>query len=129
MTVLVKILAFIASLLFALPTFSQVRGTPEDFARKRLENVQKATKISEQQEKELIALFLDTMNKRDEAFAARRENGESREVSQAKIQKIRDEEMAKIKKILSPEQAKAYTDYLEKMKQEAGQRQVDQEKK
>ncbi|MDR0766618.1 MAG: hypothetical protein LBF09_06765 [Odoribacteraceae bacterium] len=128
MTARATILAFIASLLITTPALAQVKGGPEDFARKRVETVKKATKISGQQEKELIALFIETINKRDEIFASRRENGENQEQSRTRIQKVRDEEMTKIKKILSPEQAKAYTDYLEKMRQETGQRQVDQKK-
>ena len=122
-----KILPLIVSILLATPALSQVKGGPEDFARKRVEIVMKATKISEQQEKALTTLFLETIARRDEIFADRQPGGGKE--TQAKIQKLRDEETAKIKKILSSAQFKAYEAHLEKLKQEAEQRRIDQEKK
>ena len=124
-----KVIVWIAFVFFALNATAQLRGGPEDFARKRVENMKQAVTLSVQQEKEIIALFVETLAQRDETFAARRESGETREAVGAKLQKLRDEETAKLKKILNPEQFKAYTAYLEKQREEATRRGQEQERK
>jgi hypothetical protein len=117
-----KVTTLFILILFTLAATAQQKGTPEEIAGKRVDNVKKAVTLSGQQEKELRALFLQTLEKRDVLFANRRDNGESREESEKKFQKVKDEENAGIKKILTPAQYKAYTAHVEKQHREAEQR-------
>ncbi|MDR2130394.1 MAG: hypothetical protein LBP56_04395 [Odoribacteraceae bacterium] len=121
-----KIITLIASILVASSAVAQQRGTPEEFAKKRVETVKKELSLTGQQEKELAALFLETIHKRDEIFASRRGNNETREQTQERLKKVKDEEKAKIQKILSPDQFKAYTAFLEKQRKEAERRGKEQ---
>jgi LAS superfamily LD-carboxypeptidase LdcB len=120
-----KLQALILTTLFAVAAtnvIAQQRGTPEEMIQKRVDNIKKEVKLTADQEKKLAAIFLETLNKRDELFASRRGSGETREAAQEKFRQVKEDENAKIKKLLTAEQYKAYTSYLEKQQKEAEQR-------
>ncbi|MDR1415021.1 MAG: hypothetical protein LBI96_04335 [Odoribacteraceae bacterium] len=99
---------------------AQTRGTPAEMIQKRVDNIRKEVTITDDQAKKLSAIFLETMNKRDELFASRGTDG--REAAREKLAKVKEDEEAKIKKLLTADQFKAYTAYLEKQRKEAEER-------
>jgi hypothetical protein len=126
-----KIVILIVTTLLALDAAAQVRGTAEDQVKKRVENVKKAITLTAEQEKKVTAIFMATLDKRDEIFAGSRGSRENREAGQEKLLKVKEEENASLKKVLTGEQYTAYLAYLERERAAAEQRrkQVEQQKK
>ena len=85
----------------------------EEQAKFMVENLNKELKLTEAQQKELKAYFIDSAKKREESFKP----GMGREAMMNLMKKSMEETNAKLKKVLTEEQYKTYQANQEKRRQ------------
>lgn len=128
-----KKLMMICMLVFATAAFAQAQqgggrmgGTPEERAKRNVDQLNEKVKLTDDQKTKVTALYLEQGTKMAKVFESMQDGGD-REKMRAEMTKANEETNTKISALLNDEQKKAFTAWqterAEAMKKRMAERQ------